>query len=60
MRSKVRKDVQTVPRRIKLSLAAIPFFQTFTSTADIIGLPYNDFQNFPGLLYTIWKRLCMV
>ena len=36
--SQVRKDVQTVPRRIKLSRAGTTCSKTFTSAADIISL----------------------
>ena len=34
--SNVRKNVQTVPRRIKLSRAGMPF-SNFTSTSEILG-----------------------
>ena len=42
VRSYVRKDVQTVPRRIKLSRAEMPFSKIFTSTSEIMGLYKNS------------------
>ena len=58
--SKVRKDVQTVPRRIKLSRAGMPCSNPFPQlTAGMIGLDYDDFPDFPSL-HTIWKCLFKV
>ena len=53
MRSNVREDVQTVPRRIKLSRDA--FFHTCTSTSDIIGTRYvrNAFSKLISKMITI-------